>query len=163
MDDVCHRLLALLLVGGCAKSGGQGSGAGTDSSDNGSNAPRAALLAYAQCMRASGVPNFPDPDPSGRFGVEHGSNSDIDTNAPTYQAAAQNCRALLPGADQHNSPQNVPELLKLAQCLRANGVPNFPDPGPDGFAANVQQFQADPQFQAALPKCQQYLPQHGGG
>lgn len=57
-------------------------------------------MKYAQCMRAHGVPDFPDPKiTNGGIGVPGGftfelSGSGIDGKSPQYQAAARACQSL---------------------------------------------------------------------
>jgi hypothetical protein len=120
--------------------------------------------AYAQCMRDNGVPTFPDPDPNGRFGPGHEA---INRDDPPFKAANEKCRDLLPAGDKHDvvGPDTVQNMVKFAQCMRDNGVPDFPDPGADGkFPRDAEQkAHDDPQFQAAAEKCRKDLPQHGGG
>jgi hypothetical protein len=116
---------------------------------------------YAQCIRDNGVPDFPDPDSQGNFsGASHELQGD-----PKFQAALQACRALAPGGtheQNRGTPAFVAQARKFAQCIRDNGVPNFPDPGPDGtFRGASHEQQGDPKFQAALRTCQSKLP--GGG
>ena len=92
-------------------------------------------LAFAKCMRANGVPNFPDPSAGGRarFPIPTGSNP----AAPAFNAAQAKCQELIggpiggpfgPGATTHPSAQTLAKLLKIAQCMRRHGVPQFPDP-----------------------------------
>jgi hypothetical protein len=49
-----------------------------------------------------------------------------------------------------------------AQCMRDNGVPSFPDPGPDGrFAISHGEGgidQDDPKFRAAIEVCRELAP-----
>src|SRR5688572_26165200 len=55
--------------------------------------PNEALLAFAQCMRDNGVPDFPDP-------VDDGINlggTGIDRNSPGFKDAEKACETLLPG------------------------------------------------------------------
>ena len=57
----------------------------------------AQVRAYSQCMRANGVPDFPDPDAQGRLrGAGHEQQGD-----PKFNAAMQACRAKLPGGGEH--------------------------------------------------------------
>jgi hypothetical protein len=49
-------------------------------------------LEYAQCMRAHGVPDFPDPSASGGFTVP----SSIDQDSSAFQAAEKACPAPSP-------------------------------------------------------------------
>lgn len=53
----------------------------------------------------------------------------------------------------------------FAQCMRDNGVPDFPDPDAAGKFPDAAEQRAhdDPKFQAASEKCRTDLPQHGGG
>jgi hypothetical protein len=48
----------------------------------------AAGLKFARCMRANGVPDYPDPTGSNQVGH---STSGIDMNSPTFQTAANLC------------------------------------------------------------------------
>lgn len=111
-----------------------------------------AALAYAQCMRDNGYAEFPDPTPDGglRFLIEPGS-------APRFQAAAAACRHLAPEGmrDEDITAEQLEALIKLAQCVRDNGVPNFPDPSSRGhFDLNgVSAGPDDPQLKAAMDAC----------
>jgi hypothetical protein len=116
---------------------------------------------YAQCIRDKGVPDFPDPDAQGNFtGAGHEQQDN-----PKLQAAMQACRALAPGGEHEQNvgtPAFVKQARKFAQCVRDNGVPDFPDPGPDGtFRGASHEQQGDPKLQAAMQSCQSKLP--GGG
>jgi hypothetical protein len=87
-------------------------------------------LTYAACIRAHGEPGFPYPTPGEnprKFakpkGIKHGT--------PQFQSAARACKADLPTGGKGalkliTGDQKA--LLSFAACLRANGVPNFPDP-----------------------------------
>ena len=147
---------ALLALAGCGL--GDHGGSGSKPADT-----RAAALAFAQCMRASGLADYPDPDPSGRSGAGHDA---YDPNDPTVKAATDRCRNLLPGGGEHAAPNPsaVQQLVAFAQCMRANGVADFPDPNADGsFPRSAEQrAHDDPRFQAASEKCRKNLPQHGG-
>jgi hypothetical protein len=142
-------ILALLTACGSSSSNG------TTTAD-----PRQAALAYAQCMRANGLPDFPDPDPNGRFsGLSHERQGD-----PTFLAAQEACRDLAPGGEHENfgDPAFVKQALAFAQCIRANGVPDFPDPDAQGrFRGVGHEQEGNPKFQAAYAACQKKLP--GGG
>ena len=121
-----------------------------------------AALAYARCMRSHGVPDFPDPDSDGNFHVGNNSVSSQET------AANQVCNHLLNVGTQLNAAQTqhtLSQLVKYAQCMRAHGVPNFPDPQitnggigvPGGFTFDTSGRnlgQKSPQYQAAAQACQ---------
>ncbi|HEY1652886.1 MAG TPA: hypothetical protein VGG09_13465 [Acidimicrobiales bacterium] len=51
---------------------------------------QAALVKYAECMRANGVPNYPDPS-GGGFQLHGSQGSDLDPNNPTLQQAGKIC------------------------------------------------------------------------
>jgi hypothetical protein len=90
---------------------------------------------FAQCMRSNGVSNFPDPGPSGQFTIDAIANgSGVDTNSPAFQQAFGACEALEPPGftGTTRSAQQQDAALKFAQCVRANGVPDFPDPTANG-------------------------------
>jgi hypothetical protein len=89
-------------------------------------------LAFAECMRANGVPNFPDPKGAGGgvFQMPAGSNP----AAPAFRAARAKCQKFMgggppgPGSTTHPSTRTMAMLRKIAVCMRAHGVPQFPDP-----------------------------------
>jgi hypothetical protein len=117
-----------LLAAACSSSP---SSTGSGGSPNAGGASSPSLLAFAQCMRSKGVPNFPDPDPSsnGKFP----SAQQLGVSDSQYQAAQNACQNLLPvGANDHFPPAEVPQLLvgmrSFSQCMRSHGVTNWPDP-----------------------------------
>jgi hypothetical protein len=71
---------------------------------------------------------------------------------------------LAPGSTGSTSPgqSSQSEDLQLAQCMRSNGVPQFPDPSPGGglltalAAAGINPN--SPTFQEALQACKKYNP-----
>lgn len=114
-----------LLAAGCG-AGSSTTAAGTSSRNT---------LAYSDCMRAHGVPNFPDP----------GSNGGIDKdkiiavgNSPQEQAAEQTCLRYMPAnglGPEPTSQQTRTQLsgtLAFASCMRDHGFPRFPDPTSQG-------------------------------
>jgi hypothetical protein len=109
-------------------------------------------LKLAECLRTHGVPGFPDPSNGGGFGIDLGGGGDVsvdghqlNVSAPAFQKAMQDCRKYQPqgppisGAQLAKIKQNA---LKMAQCMREHGVPNFPDPqissGPGGQGIAVR-------------------------
>jgi hypothetical protein len=133
---------------------------GSSSSDQtASAADQRRALQFAQCMRDNGVPDFPDPDPDGRFrGPGHEQQND-----PKFQAAQEACRDLAPGGEHEKSdPATVEQMRQFSQCMRDNGVPDFPDPDADGrLRGQGHEQQDDPTFRAAMETCRGKLP--GGG
>jgi hypothetical protein len=91
-------------------------------------------LAFARCMRADGVPNFPDPH-TGRGPIFN--TAGVDPSSPAFQTAQAKCQKVMdgavggpfsPGARTHPSAQALAKLLRIARCMRQHGVPQFPDP-----------------------------------
>jgi hypothetical protein len=161
--------LSALLIGGAAcSSNGGGPGvasigsSGSPSGSSGSDA-HASPLAYSQCMRSHGVPNFPDPDANGGLRLQAGPGTGIDPNSPTFKAAQQACESLQPTVSPEEREQAYEALLKFAKCMRAHGISEFPDPDPDG-GLRIQARNGggldpnSPTFQAAQQACQKYMP-----
>jgi hypothetical protein len=92
----------------------------------GAGASSGPLLRYAQCMRAHGVPNFPDPSATGGLAIPNGINAE----SPAFKSAEQACASLAgsSGGTVGSSESRNLQLVALARCMRARGVPDFPDP-----------------------------------
>jgi hypothetical protein len=106
---------------------------GSDSSDG--NTPAAdqeKAVKFAQCMRENGVSQFPDPDASGELTIDGVLNgSSIDPDGPVWKQAIDACKDLQPPGftgDAERSTDQQEAALRFAQCIRENGVPDFPDP-----------------------------------
>ncbi|MGH3378487.1 MAG: hypothetical protein ACRDP6_27560 [Actinoallomurus sp.] len=141
-----------LLVAAC--SGGSGSSTGTaGSSGAAGSSTSASAVAYSACMRSHGVPNYPDPDSSGNLPKPDAHQFGVSSSQ--LHATQQACHHLLPNTggaidaasiqqcmQAHHCPQPlVQEVLdeerKFAGCMRANGVPNWPDPITDSLGRPV--------------------------
>jgi hypothetical protein len=127
--------------------------AGSPSTSTGS-AP--SNLTYAQCMRAHGVLNFPDPTGTGQFVL-----TGIDTHSAQFQAAVAACKARYGSATSGQNTNAPTDGLKFARCMRAHGVANFPDPSANGQnSASVSQGAGQTPvflFQRALTTCRPLL------
>ena len=88
-------------------------------------------LAFAKCMRANGVTNFPDPS-TGRGPLFN--TAEVVTSSPAFRAAQAKCQKLMggglpvPGSTTHPSARTLAKLRRIAVCMRGHGVPQFPDP-----------------------------------
>jgi hypothetical protein len=112
------------LIGACGSSTAGGTGDGTA-------AQAAKGEAFAKCMRTNGVSQFPDPPASGRFTIDEIANgSSLKTNTPEFTQALTACRNLEPAGftGSRRSSQQQQAALEFAACMRAHGVPDFPDP-----------------------------------
>lgn len=133
--------LIALIGAGCGSNtatstaSNAGSDANSGSASNGANrqaaAPQEKGVKFAQCMRKNGVSQFPDPGASGGFTLDQVANgSSLDTSAPAFTQALSACKRLEPagftGGTRSSTQQSA--ALKFAQCIRDNGVKDFPDP-----------------------------------
>ena len=161
-------LAALLTVGlaacAIATAGESGEAAATNTNPAPVDPEEAGRL-YAQCMRDNGVPDFPDPGADGQFSLSHGEGG-IDQDDPKFRAAMETCRDLAPGGDHRDTgdPAYVEQMREFSQCMRDNGLPDFPDPDADGRLqlGHGEGGYGDPKFQAAMESCQEQLPGGGG-
>lgn len=121
--------LIAVIVAGCG-SGPAGTGGG-----NGAATVREKAVKFAECMRVNGVSRFPDPSASGSYtidGVVNGSS--LDPNSAAFKQAINACRSLEPPGftGPKVTSKQLTARLKFAQCIRDNGVPDFPDPTANG-------------------------------
>jgi hypothetical protein len=110
-----------IAVSLCAAACGGGSGTDPSASQGSDSAGKA--VAYAECMRAHGVPNFPEP------GSEN-SSTGINMGSATFQSARAKCAKLspMPPVTTHATEQQIRQALESTSCMRGHGFPNFPDP-----------------------------------
>ncbi|HXH95996.1 MAG TPA: hypothetical protein VNH40_02205 [Gaiellaceae bacterium] len=153
-----------LLAAGCG-NGGSPRVANVPSSTTVATTPATAdsgLLAFSRCMRAHGVPTFPDPQ---RF-VGGNVKLTIHHLVPP-QAALSACNHLLPtnggSGSQETAQQRRTRLadeLSFARCMRSHGVSRFPDPSPQaGLTVEMVQAQGiDVRSPAVLRVVQACLP-----
>jgi hypothetical protein len=149
-----------LAVAGC------GSGGPVASAQTGSG-PGPGTVTFAECMRAHGVPQFPDPGgpaPAGSSISLLGAKlpPTMNIHAPAFQSALQTCmKQFLAGHPRPPvSAAQKAAAVKYSECMRAHGVPNFPDPkfpsgGGIGFATPVNVNLNSPAAQHAQQVCQQ--------
>jgi hypothetical protein len=159
--------------GSAFSSGGPSSGSPRGGPRSGfsiaSGNPQQALK-LSQCMRAHGVSNFPDPNGQG---VIQGSG--IDPNSSAFQRAQQSCAKALGAGHGTRSPAQIAQAqaaaLAFSKCMRAHGVPGFPDPkfssSGGGISISIRGSAGtlDPSsqiFQKAQQTCGSLLPGRAG-
>lgn len=132
---VAGLLAAGVLLAGCGGSSPNGSSTASSSATPGNLAKfEQQFVAFAACMRTHGVPNYPDPQFTSSGGVRI-SPGRANPNSPAFRSADGACHQLLPNGGappKANSPQDRARAVKFADCMRAHGVPNYPDPSHDG-------------------------------
>jgi hypothetical protein len=121
--------MVALIGAGCSKDS-DGTGTGNDAAANQTKAVR-----FAECMRDNGVAEFPDPDASGPMTVDGVVNgSTLDPSSAAWEAAIAACKDLQPSGfmgDEEVTAEEQEARLEFAQCIRDNGVKDFPDPAND--------------------------------
>jgi hypothetical protein len=119
-------------------------------------------FAYSQCMRDEGIANFPDPDPEGNLSLD-GDSLGVDPQSPQFEAAEEACQHLMPPQDPADRQEiDMDAMLEYAQCMRDEGISNFPDPDAEGgFELGDAVDPFSPQVKAAEEACKHLLP--GGG
>jgi hypothetical protein len=164
---------ALVLLAACSGSSSSTSPASSSTAGTAANSP---LVAYSQCVRSRGVPDFPDPPP-GATNAKFPGAQQLRVSSSQLSAAENACQHLLPaGVEDHFPAAEVPLLLsgmrQFSQCMRSHGVPNWPDPSTDSEGRPVfdlsdhgfswQQAHSS-QLGAKEDQCQHLLPSALGG
>jgi hypothetical protein len=130
----CRRPTSLTTVIVAAAVSLLAAGCGGSSSTTAATTTTSGTLAYARCMRANGVPNFPDPT-----GGKGGANKTAIVSAlqavsnSQVQAAQTACIHVnggSPGTGQSlaQGHAHTAAMLAFARCMRSRGFPDFPDP-----------------------------------
>jgi len=180
-----------LLLAGCGGSSSQGvahlssstsgssatDGAGKSSTPESGASAQQKMVAYSQCMRTHGVPEFPEPT-EGHLLIHssdhNGHVTGLNPQSSQFQAAQKVCGKLMPEGGTPSPAQQAKvqeSALKLSQCMRTHGVPNFPDPTFSGGGARLTLKAGganeidpnSPQFKAAQKTCQSLRPGPPGG
>jgi len=163
-----------LLAAACG-----GSPASTDpgGSSNAAGSANSKLVAYAQCMRSRGLPNYPDPTGGVLPKV---SAQQLGASSSQLQAVQGACQHLLPATSVSLSASSLqqcymadicPQALvqqalsagrEFAQCMRSHGIPNWPDPtidseGRPDFSIRVPR-PAPAQVSSAISECERLEP-----
>jgi hypothetical protein len=154
-------IATVALISACGSTAPAGAGSGSSGGNNtAGNAQKA--VKFAECVRSHGISNFPDPGASGKFTIDAVANgSSVDTSAPAFTQAVSACKALEPAGftGSKRSFQQQQAGLKFAQCIRANGVKDFPDPIPNGPLVDTNRIPSSAQpggmsaLHAAMQKC----------
>jgi hypothetical protein len=104
-------------------SGNRSGSAGTGSNKNATEREKA--VKFSECMRENGVGDFPDPKASGDFPA-----FGVSVSPSVWNKALGACKELQPPGtlSAELSPKQLSAGLQFAQCIRENGVKDFPDP-----------------------------------
>jgi len=160
--------LAALAVSGCAKppegegvaSAGSVAGVSAQQSadpDRPSDNPDERVRQFVSCMRANGV-DVPDPEPGDKTGKTALRFEPGEIDKDKLVPAMEKCNKYLPagGESVRLTPEQLEGARRFSQCMRENGVPNWPDPDADGIFRTgglTEIKKDDPAVQAAIEKC----------
>jgi hypothetical protein len=169
----------VLLAAACDGSPSSIGPGGSTNAGASANSPSA--VAYSQCMRSNGVPNYPDPPSNGQ--VPKASAQQLGVSSSQLQAAQTACQHLYPNnggsltkaslqqceetgdCPQALVQQTVNAMRIYARCMRSHGVPNWPDPtidseGRPGF--NLVPITGtdwnSPQISNTMQECEHVMP-----
>jgi hypothetical protein len=112
---------------GTGTASSSGSASSTDTASSGADkklTARDKAVKFAECIRAHGVSDFPDPNAKNQF--EYG----VSVTVAVWKRATTACKDLQPPGtlSGKRTPKQQSASLRFAQCVRDNGVKDFPDP-----------------------------------
>jgi hypothetical protein len=120
---------------------------------------------YGQCVRTHGFPDFPDPRINANGELVLGASQEQAKQAATQteHACGNILRQLPPGVGQQSGPLTPAQLAQarlFAACMRQHGLPDWPDPQPNGtFPLSTTPYahsgKTGPVY-AGLQACRQY-------
>jgi hypothetical protein len=173
-----HQLAAVLCTGvialaGCSGNGGPNAGASPTPSLTDAQI-QAVVNELVQCIRDNGAPGMPDVRVENGKIIQPDENSVDETTKQNAESAIDACASIrdrLPPsvfeeggsqsepADDGPGPQDVPALRKFSECMRENGVPEWPDPKADGSFPSGSVLATEgksPRIIAGFRACQEY-------
>jgi hypothetical protein len=159
--------LVAVISAGCgsnaASETGTAGSTGTGGHRNATGQDKA--VKFAECIREHDVPDFPDPDAKGEF--EYG----VSVSAAVWTKAVDACKDLQPpgSLSSKRSPKQQTASLRFAQCVRDNGVKDFPDPANGEPLIDTYQIPSSNRpggmtlLNAATKKCRDLLAEAAAG
>jgi hypothetical protein len=156
-----------LIGAGCGSSAPSetGTAGSTDTGANKSATDQDKAVKFSECIRGHGVPHFPDPDAKGEYAFG------IDVSPAVWKKAVDACKDLEPpGAlSGKRSPKQQSDALRFAECVRENGVKDFPDPANGAPLIDTTKIPSSNRpggmtiLNAATQKCGSILKRAAGG
>ena len=116
--------MVALISAGCGSNAPSETGAAASTGADKSATDQDKAVKFAECIRGHGVADFPDPDAKGEF--QYG----VSVSPAVWTKAVDACKDLQPpgSLSSKRSPRQQTASLRFAQCIRDNGVKDFPDP-----------------------------------
>jgi hypothetical protein len=157
-----------LINAGCGSNPSSETGTATPSTTSSANrklSARDKAVKFAECIRAHGVSDFPDPDEKNQF--EYG----VSVTPAVWARATTACKDLQPPGtlSAKRTPKQQSASLRFAQCIRDNGVKDFPDPVNGEPVVNTYKIPSSNRpggmtiLNAAMHKCGSVLKEAAGG
>jgi hypothetical protein len=158
--------IATAAVLACVAIAGAGCGSASRSSATQTAPPRNPAAAWHQvvlCARAHGMPGLRDPriDASGKPIFPNGLN----VPEQTRRACQSMFDRLVPNAEnQAPTAAQLRALMQFARCMRSRGIPDWPDPRPDGsFVPDARISNSlKSVFRSQLTTCEHFNPDPRG-
>jgi hypothetical protein len=155
-------------TGTSSSTGTASSTSSTGTASSGANkklTARDKAVKFAECIRAHGVSDFPDPNEKNQF--EYG----VSVTPAVWSRATTACKALQPPGtlSGKRTPKQQSASLRFAQCVRDNGVKDFPDPVNGEPLVNTYEIPSSNKpggmaiLNAAMQKCGKVLGEAMGG
>jgi hypothetical protein len=152
-------------IASSTSSTGTSSTGTTSSGANKKLTARDKAVKFAECIRAHGVSDFPDPNAKNQF--EYG----VSVSEAVWKQATTACKELQPPGtlSGKRTPKQQSASLRFAQCIRDNGVKDFPDPVNGEPLVNTNKIPSSNKpggmtiLNAAMHKCGNVLGEAAGG
>jgi len=160
-------LATVALIGaGCSSGSAENGNTGTASSGADKKlTARDKAVKFSECIRAHGVSDFPDPNEKNQF--EYG----VSVTPAVWKQATTACKDLQPPGtlSSKRTRKEQSASLRFAQCIRENGVKDFPDPVNGEPLVNTYKIPSSNRpggmttLNAAMRKCGNILKEAAGG
>jgi hypothetical protein len=152
-----------VLAAGCGGGGASGVASVASTTTVATTTAQNGALAFARCMRAHGLPNWPDPTSGGEF--DKSKLRQLGYSVSQVRAVEDGpCNHLLaaPAQGPPITPADRSDYLKAAACMRSHGFSDFPDPTfrSGGVQTNIPSStnQDSSQFKSAAATCTKLIP-----
>lgn len=146
---ICATVSCVLAIAGCGSASAPKTPAGSSPTTT-TSSQHSIALRFAACMRSHGVANFADPASNGQ-----GPSVRVDKRSPAFRTAQRACRTLQAELADVKPGKSRARQLRNAECMRAHGVPDYPDPLPGGgFRIPSTINTQSPAFIAASKACE---------
>jgi hypothetical protein len=164
--------LAAIALAACGSSSNNSTapslGGGTHTEQSASSAIlsewRSEWRAAISCVRRHGMPSVPDPvvGANGQISVPGYTSADLTPAARSACAAQIQALSSTSSTDPILSTSDIQALLRWAACMRAHGLPRWPDPNDRGeFHVKSADAGTLVQNNRATAACKPLIPPYG--